>query len=406
MNVRSITLFSPRRPPSPDEMATLGAHARAARTALEEDGLSVQTTRLALPPWPGWSGGQSPRAAMRRLEGALDEIGFDYLSCGPVPLDISDRATRIAEVEGYLAESERLFFAVEIARTGWGIDVAGARLTADLIHRAATLEADGFANLRLAALCNVDPGGPFFPAAYADPTLERPALALALESADLAVEAYADADTLEEAGARLQAALERLGSRLEELLAPLCRERGVVFLGLDFSLAPFPSPERSVAGAIESLGASPFGTPGTLVAAATTTQALRDAAYRSCGFSGLMLPVLEDGVLAARSGEGSFDLTSLLLYSATCGTGLDTVPLAGDVPVDALHALLLDVAALSISLNKPLTARLMPVPGARAGEPTRFDFPYFAPGTILDLPAPRGGAILRGDRLALRPRHL
>lgn len=405
MNVRSITLFSPQRPPAPDALAPLGAHSRAAREALEGDGLTVQTTRLALPPWPTWNGDDPPHRAMRRLEAALDEVGFDYLSCGPVPLESDSRERRIAEVERLLAESRRLFFAVEIARVGWGVDVAGARQTAELIRAAATLETDGFANLRLAALCNVAAGSPFFPAAFANPEFEQPALALALESADLAVSAFAGATSLDDARVRLQATLEREGARLEALMAPLCRERGMVFLGLDFSLAPFPSPERSVAGAIESLGAAPFGATGTLAAAVATTQALREAKYPHCGFSGLMLPVLEDGVLAARAGTGSVDLSSLLLYSAVCGTGLDTIPLSGDVSVEALHALLLDVAALSIALDKPLTARLMPVPGARAGEPTRFDFPYFAPGTILDLTEPRGGAILHGDRLALRPRR-
>ena len=40
---------------------------------------------------------------------------------------------------------------------------------------------------------------------------------------------------------------------------------------------------------------------------------------------------LEDAVLAARSQAGSFTVNDLLLYSAVCGTGLDTVPLPGDV---------------------------------------------------------------------------
>ena len=34
------------------------------------------------------------------------------------------------------------------------------------------------------------------------------------------------------------------------------------------------------------------------------------------------------------------------------------------------NALLLDVAALALRLNKPLTARLMPIPGKKAGRNT------------------------------------
>jgi len=98
-----------------------------------------------------------------------------------------------------------------------------------------------------------------------------------------------------------------------------------------------------------------------------------------------MLPVLEDAVLAARSRENLFTVNDLLLYSAVCGTGLDTVPLPGDVSEDELAGILLDVAALALRLDKPLTARLMPIPGAKAGDLTAFDFEYFANGRVLDV---------------------
>ena len=98
-----------------------------------------------------------------------------------------------------------------------------------------------------------------------------------------------------------------------------------------------------------------------------------------------MLPVLEDATLAARSREGLFTVNDLLLYSAVCGTGLDTVPLPGDVSEEELAGILLDVATLALRLDKPLTARLMPIPGAKAGDLTEFDFPYFANGRVLDV---------------------
>ena len=51
-----------------------------------------------------------------------------------------------------------------------------------------------------------------------------------------------------------------------------------------------------------------------------------------------MLPVCEDFGLARRANEGSYNLTSLLLYSAVCGCGLDTVPIPGNVPVNRIEA--------------------------------------------------------------------
>ena len=96
-----------------------------------------------------------------------------------------------------------------------------------------------------------------------------------------------------------------------------------------------------------------------------------------------MLPVMEDSGLAAAAVAGRLAVNDLLLYSAVCGTGLDTVPLPGDVGADEVAALLLDVATLAVALGKPLTARLLPIPGKVAGDETGFDFPYFANTRVL-----------------------
>jgi uncharacterized protein (UPF0210 family) len=73
------------------------------------------------------------------------------------------------------------------------------------------------------------------------------------------------------------------------------------------------------------------------------------------------------------------------MYSAVCGTGLDTIPLPGDVTAEQMQALLLDLSALALRLNKPLTARLMPIPGKNAGDLTEFDFPFFANSRVMAL---------------------
>ena len=41
---------------------------------------------------------------------------------------------------------------------------------------------------------------------------------------------------------------------------------------------------------------------------------------------------MEDSGLAAHGAEGGYRIHDLLAYSAVCGLGLDTVPVAGDVP--------------------------------------------------------------------------
>ncbi|MFZ0545030.1 MAG: DUF711 family protein, partial [Candidatus Promineifilaceae bacterium] len=160
------------------------------------------------------------------------------------------------------------------------------------------------------------------------------------------------------------------------------------------------------AGAMEGLGLAQVGGSGSLFAAAFITEAIDRADFPRCGFSGLMLPVLEDSVLAARAAEGVVSISDLLSYSAVCGVGLDTIPLPGDISQAALAGILLDVAALAVRLDKPLTARLMPMPGLAAGDAIHFDFPYFADSRVMAAPG-KGVSGLLGqlERLEIRRRR-
>ena len=99
-----------------------------------------------------------------------------------------------------------------------------------------------------------------------------------------------------------------------------------------------------------------------------------------------MLPVLEDSRIAQRFGEGTLSIDSLLSYSSVCGTGLDTLPLPGDVSDRQLTRILGDVASLSARWSKPHTARLFPVPGKRAGEATTFQSPFLTNTVLQPLP--------------------
>ena len=99
-----------------------------------------------------------------------------------------------------------------------------------------------------------------------------------------------------------------------------------------------------------------------------------------------MLPLLEDPLLARRAAEGRYGVRELLLYSSVCGTGLDTVPLAGDTPARAISALIADMAALALRYDKPLAARLLPVPGKAAGDAVAFDIPFLTDSVALAIP--------------------
>jgi uncharacterized protein (UPF0210 family) len=318
------------------------------------------------------------------LWGLCRDAGFDYLSLGPVLADRPDADTsRLELIPDLIQASEQVFASILVARTGRGIHLGAIRRTAGIVREIAHSTDLGFGNLRLAMLANVGPHAPFFPAAYHDGG--TPALGIAVEAADLAVAAFAEGRSLAEARERLVGAVEEGAEYIDDLVRPLAECHGYRFVGHDFSLAPFPEIARSIGTAVERLGIERFGAAGTLFAASFLTDCLRRAHYQKCGFNGLMLPVLEDAILASRSQERLFGINDLLLCSAVCGTGIDTVPLPGEISEEELAGILLDVASLSLRLDKPLTARPMPIPGARAGDLTEFDFPYFANGHVLDV---------------------
>lgn len=345
----------------------------------------LQTRRVALPPFPDWwTRSDDPARLVQRWR----ELGADYVSLGPVLL--RHDANWLERLPALLGVGDALFASAEVADTAGNVDTGRALAIGRFIRTASTIQDNGFGNLYFTALANCSPGSPFFPVAYHDGGL--PTFALAIEGADLALQAIAGAASLAEARERLVTAIEDAAQGLVVAAEALAAEQGIAFAGLDFSLAPYPQEARSLAGAMEALGLPWVGASGSLFAAAFIAEAIGRADFPRCGFSGLMLPVLEDSVLAARAAEGRLGLGDLLSYAAVCGVGLDTVPLAGDTSEEALAAILLDVAALALRLDKPLTARLMPLPGLQAGDPVHFDFPYFADSRVM----PVSGAGVRG----------
>jgi uncharacterized protein len=385
MKIRSITyFFNPGWPPDEVKMRTAGAFLAEAKQAFENAGYDVQTTRLATTPFSHLLGRRIKEAPYyaEAMEIMLSHIDVAYASLGPAFPDVPGSYEIIPEA---IAATQNIFFSGVMADSHNGISLEAVRECAQVIVACAPITPDGFANLRFAALANVLPGAPFFPAAYHQG--DRAAFAIATEAADLAVEAFKNASSLNEGRDALVNALETHGKTLTAVARQLQFRFGAVFGGIDFSLAPFPADEQSLGEAVEAMGVPRIGLHGSLAAASILTEAVDRANFPHTGFSGFMQPVLEDSVLAKRAAEGTLTIKDLLLYSAVCGTGLDTVPLPGDVSADQIAALLLDLSALALRLDKPLTARLMPVPGKRAGDPTGFDFAFFANSKVMALEA-------------------
>lgn len=405
MKLRSITWFIQPQPPlQPDQLAAVEGFNEAARQAYQQGGYEVQTTRLATTPFPTWLPSLQPQQAIplaRAMEQAAKSSGFDYLSLGPALVQHPQSYQLLPDL---LAATQDVFFSGMITTADGGIALTAVQACAEVVQRAASISPDGFANLRFACLANVSADTPFFPAAYH--ASREPAFALATEAADLAVEAIQGASTLEEARNRLVTSLEKHAQVLTRIARRIEERYQLRFCGIDFSLAPYPQDSVSLGAAIESLGVPAIGSHGSLAAAAFLADALDRARFPKAGFSGLMFPVLEDSRLAQRMAQGRLGIKDLLLYAAVCGAGLDTIPLPGDTHVGQIAALLLDLAALAQRLNKPLTARLMPIPGKAAGDPTDFEFAYFANSRIPQLQAePLTGLLARDELFYIQKRQ-
>jgi hypothetical protein len=396
MKIRSITYFcDPKSPLDEKVLKQAGEFLSNAKSAFEAAGYEVQTVRLATIPFPRLLGEKGmadlPKFA-NQFAGAIREAGVAYASLGPALPDFPRSYQLIPEA---IAASEDIFFGGAMT-DGTSIHMAAINACAEIIVKCAPLDPNGFANLRFAALANVPAGAPFFPAAYHD--ADEPAFAIAVESADVAVDAFAEGASLDEGRSALIAEITKHGQAISHAAQSLITNpKSPKFLGIDFSLAPFPDDASSLGNAVEKMGVPKIGLHGSLAAAAILTEAIERADFPHVGFNGFMQPVLEDSILAKRAAEGTLTVKDALLYSAVCGTGLDTVPLPGDATADELAPLLLDLCVLSLRLDKPLTARLMPVPGKRAGDVTEFDFAFFANSRVMRLDSSPLNLPLGGD---------
>ncbi len=357
----------------------------AANTRFTEAGYEVQTLRISTRPLfddlEDWSASRR-LAYVQLLQKMLDDNNLSFCSLGTV--DAARPTEPLAHVEqivDMLATTTSLSMTAHLASIGHGLREEAARPIAQVIQRLARETPEGFGNFRFAMLSCVEPGCPFFPSAYhAGPT----SLSLGLQGASIIMNALTKSSgSLTQKTKHVKEVLLEQATPIVALGQAIAKAQGITFGGID--LSPAPLANDSITTAIEQGSNSLFGSAGTLADVAALTSALKSTELPTCGYNGLMFPVLEDAVLGQRWEESLLHVHQLLLYSAVCGTGLDTIPLAGDTSLETIARLLTDVATLSLRLRKPLSARLFPVTNRHVGEKTTFSSPYLTNTLIKDV---------------------
>lgn len=369
--VRAITAFVRLdRQKYLEQIAAALTVLRKVKAGFESSGYEVETIRVTTQPLGELVAGLGEDQALAFL-GQLDQLAGkeNFIpNVGPAMLRDSDDPATMRLLQRALSTLPRIQGSAIIAADD-GIHWKTIHHTAELVRYVSERSAHSQGTFSFTATAMLKPLGPFFPGSYH--TGPGRQFAVGFEGANVVQEVFVkDKGNPDAAVSDLTAALTRHASVAEKVGNQVAAETGWTYVGVD----PTPAPlgDVSIGAAIEAFTGARFGSSGTLTAARIITTAVKAVPAKQVGFSGLMVPVMEDKLLSQRWAEGTYNVDSLLAYSAVCGTGLDTVPLPGDVSIEQMERIFADVASLAIKWNKPLSARLQPAVNKKPGDQTDF----------------------------------
>ena len=380
--IRAITAFiNLDRAQYQQQIAEAMKMLKYARTVFESRDFEVETIRISTQPFSEYTKGLTPEQAVAFFKDydALAAKEKFAASIGPALLNAGDPLAQADLLADILKNTLNINASLVVAGED-GVRWPSVGAAARVMKKLEDTE-HSQANFKFSAIAMVPPLTPFFPASYHTGFGHQ--FAIALESANTVAAAFQGAPDLATAKQRLTDRLGNEAFAVQTQAARIDQDTGWTYMGID--LSPAPVKNVSIGAALENLTTQPVGSSGTLTAAATVTAAIRDIQVKQTGYSGLMLPILEDSRLAERWSEGRISIDALLSYSAVCGTGLDTVPLPGDISEQQLELIIGDMASLAVKWHKPLSARLLPVAGKNPGDSTAFDDPYLVNATLQPL---------------------
>jgi uncharacterized protein len=341
------------------------------RDAVKAAGYDVAGIRISTQPFPEYTRGLNRTDALAVLRGINDLAATLRFApnVGPAMVKDTDDTASIDLITDVLSQPGNRLNANIIVAGEDGIHWNAVRQAARVIKAVGERSPHGQGNFNFGATAMLKPFGPFYPGAW-HPGGGPRSFAIGLEAANVVMDVFARDHDPRTAAKTLTEALTVHLRAVESAAMKAAAGSGWTYAGIDPT--PAPGGQSSIGTAIESFIGAPFGSPGTETAAGIITRAVKDVPVKQTGYSGLMIPVLEETTLTRRWTDGTYGLDSILAYSAVCAGGVDTVPLPGDTSEAAIASIIGDVATLAFKWNKPLAARLLPAPGKKAGEMTEF----------------------------------
>jgi len=353
-----------------------------AKESLNKAGFEGAGGRITTQPFPQYTKGMKTEEAVALIAKLREAASKERsgLNIGAAMVHDNDdpaAASLLVEILSKVNVNANLITADE-----QGIHWNSIRQAAKVIKGLAERSPHGDGNFNFGAIAMMKPYGPYYPGSY---HLARGhAFAIAMEGAEVVGDVFRQYRDPVEAEKHLAAVLNNYAKQVEAVATQVARDTGWTYEGIDAT--PAPLGDRSIAAAIEEFLGAPFGSVGTETASGIITRAVQSVMVKRTGYSGLMIPIMEDNLLAKRWSEQTFTLDSILAYSAVCAGGVDTLPLPGDISEEQIARILGDVAWLAYRWNKPLAARLLPAPGKRVGDQTEFTNANLARTIIQPLP--------------------
>jgi uncharacterized protein (UPF0210 family) len=389
LDIRTVTLgINLRGSRTPEEVRRRVETAAAdlvatADTLARETGVPIVNRRVAVTPI-AWVADRPDRALILELAQALDEaaetVRIDFI--GGLSALVEKQASRVDEelmaaLPQALATTRRVCASVNVATTTAGINMDAVRMMGDVIKETAARTADAAAIgcAKLVVFANAVPDNPFMAGAFHGFGEGDAAISVGISGPGVVADAIRrlpPGAPLGEVAEEIKRTVFKITRVGEHVGREVARRLGIPFGIVDISLAPTSTPGDSVAEILELIGVERVGLPGTTVALAMLNDAVKKggamATSRAGGLSGAFIPVSEDASMAAAVADGHLVLEKLEAMTAVCSVGLDMIALPGDTSADTIAAIIADEAAIGIINHKTTACRLVPVPGARAGD--------------------------------------
>jgi len=367
--------------------------------------VSLTPVSLVMEPFPE---GKNFVDLARGIDASAGEAGIDFVggfgSLVQKGMTRADHAL-IESLPDVLAGTKRVCGFVNAGSNVAGMNLDAVNLLGPMLKETAEKSENAIGCAKFVAFVNAPEDNPFMAGAFHGPGEPDFALNVGVSGPGVVrsvVEQNRDGD-LTELSEIIKRTVFKVVRAGELIGRELAKNLGIPFGVVDISLAPTPAAGDSVADILQAFGIERVGAHGTTLAVALLMDAVKKGGAMASGnvggLSGTFIPVSEDAGMIEAVRSGALGLDKLEALTAVCSVGLDMFAVPGDTPAETVSGIIADELAIGIVNNKTTGVRIIPVPGAKAGDLVEFGG-LLGTAPVMEVNAFSAGKFLsRGGRL-------